>query len=237
MVVGGYALAAILWIMLSDRLLFSVVKNEQLAARLSEAKGALFVVVTSLVLFYLVYRYLCRIQLSEQRFTEAQQTLRQAYVDVLGAATGGKLVLATEQEIGAWLGEPFLPMHALDRADQLSEARCIIIDVASELAVPHMDSFMLACSEALTNALKHGRHAEYALYATRDCLQMLVRDFGDGIDFRSLPRATLIQGFSTTGTLGLGFTIMLDVCDRVVLATGAGGTTVLLEVELEAPRE
>lgn len=237
-VVSGYAISAALWIVLSDRVLFALVSGSR-AAVLSSEKGALFVVVTSLVLFSVIYRYLSRLRASEARFMQAQAEIRekelavrQGYVDVLDAVTGGKLILATRSELVGWLGEPMMESHALTSPSELAEARRTIANAVSDSAVTDLDSLILACSEALTNAVKHGGRGEYALYMSGECLQVLVRDYGPGIDFRALPKATLIQGFSTTSTMGLGFTIMLEVCDRVVLATDSHGTMVLLELSL-----
>ena len=63
---------------------------------------------------------------------------------------------------------------------------------------------------------------------------MLIRDDGPGIDFRTLPHATLQRGFSTESSLGMGFTIMLQVCERVLLSSRPGRTSVVLE--FAAPR-
>jgi len=59
--------------------------------------------------------------------------------------------------------------------------------------------------------------------------QVKVSDSGPGIDFHTLPKATLMPGFSTASTLGMGFTIMLQVCDRVFICTEPGSTSVILE--------
>ena len=83
--------------------------------------------------------------------------------------------------------------------------------------------------EALVNALRHAGGGSYQLFVRDDRLQVLVRDDGPGIDFRMLPRATLQRGFSTAASLGMGFTIMLQVCERVLLSTRPGRTSVLLE--------
>jgi len=57
-----------------------------------------------------------------------------------------------------------------------------------------------------------------------------VTDRGPGIDFRTLPKATLTPGFSTAASLGMGFTIMLHLCERVLLSTQPGHTSVVLEL-------
>jgi len=60
-----------------------------------------------------------------------------------------------------------------------------------------------------------------------------VTDGGPGIDFKTLPRATLVPGFSTASTLGVGFTMMLQLSDRVLLSTRPGRTQVVLEVAVD----
>lgn len=247
LIVAGYAVSALVWILFSDRILFSAVSDGRLAARLSTQKGEAFIVLTSLILFVVLNRYLLRLRTSEERYMQSQADLRQqelavrqGYVDVLDAVTGGKLILALPSEVEEWLGEPLLPMRPIGEASDLAAARRAIAETVTPLQLRDTDSFMLACSEALTNAVKHAGGGDYGLFMSGECLQVLVRDRGPGIDFRSLPKATLIQGFSTSGTMGLGFTIMLEVCDRVVLATDPTGTEILLEVDLqptEAQRE
>jgi anti-sigma regulatory factor (Ser/Thr protein kinase) len=44
-----------------------------------------------------------------------------------------------------------------------------------------------------------------------------------------LPKATLLPGFSTVQSLGMGFTIMLQLSERVLICTEPGSTTVMLE--------
>ena len=83
--------------------------------------------------------------------------------------------------------------------------------------------------EALNNALKHGGTVTYQVHAFEDTIQVRVEDDGPGIDFRTLPKAALVSGFSTTATLGMGFTIMLQTAERVLIATTPGKTTVVLE--------
>jgi len=243
-IVAGYTITSALWILFSDRALFASVTDPEQAERISEAKGYLFVVVTSAILFYIVHLYLARLHASDERFQQSQAELRQkelavrqGYVDVLDAVTGGKLILTTDVELERWLGTPLLEVRPLESAEQLAGARHAVADVLPQLAFDEKDSLILATSEALTNAVKHGGSGEYGVFQSGDCLQVLVHDFGPGIDFRTLPKATLIQGFSTTRTMGLGFTIMLEVADRVLLTTDESGTTVVLEIQMSADAE
>lgn len=240
---AGYAVTAVGWLVVSGALLWREIIRSQAAMIIVLVNGTLFVAFTTTVLFFVIYRYLDRLREAEKRFVQAQAELRQkdlavrqGYVDVLDAVTGGKLILVTEDELRDMVGDVLMAPRPLEDTKSISSARREIAGCIRDLSFDDRDSVMLAVSEALTNAIKHGGHGEYALYRAANCLQVVVRDFGRGIDFRELPKATLIQGFSTTSTMGMGFTIMLEVCDRVLLTTDSNGTVIVLEIEIcEAP--
>ena len=44
-----------------------------------------------------------------------------------------------------------------------------------------------------------------------------------------------MKGFSTRASMGLGFTIMHELADKIYLYTGAGGTTVIVEMSAAPP--
>lgn len=89
-----------------------------------------------------------------------------------------------------------------------------------------------AASECAMNAVQHAGGGTARIYASADSgkVQVWIQDEGQGIDFSSLPRATLEAGFSAGGEgIGHGFYLMLSVVDRLYLLTGPDGTTVILE--------
>jgi hypothetical protein len=51
----------------------------------------------------------------------------------------------------------------------------------------------------------------------------------------NLHRATLEKGYSSIGTLGHGFPLMIRCADRVYLLTGDAGTTVVIEQAASPP--
>jgi anti-sigma regulatory factor (Ser/Thr protein kinase) len=174
---------------------------------------------------------------AERALRRQEEDIRRAYVDVLDAVTGGKLILLTDEELSGQLGVPLTdPMEFLTPRD-LSRARGVVARVAAAEFpdwAPSLD-IRTPVGEALVNALRHAGGGLYQLYAHGDVLQVVVRDEGPGIDFRTLPRATLQRGFSTASSLGMGFTIMLQVCERVLLSTHPGRTTVVLEFVRRRP--
>ena len=168
---------------------------------------------------------------AERALRRQEESIRRAYVDVLDAVTGGKLILLTDEELGGQLGVPLMEPERVSAPRELAEARGRIVRTAAERFpdwAPGVDVRTPVC-EALVNALRHADGGSYQLFARDDRLQVLVRDDGPGIDFRMLPRATLQRGFSTAASLGMGFTIMLQVCERVLLSTRPGRTSVVLE--------
>lgn len=169
---------------------------------------------------------------AQKAIRNQEEWIRDAYVDVLSAVTGGKLVLLTERELDAELGEPLLALSPIECTDQLAAARAEIKQAVGSVHPGAADSMELLnpLGEALNNVLKHAGSGQYGAFSKGDRIQLYVGDDGPGIDFRTLPKAALVAGFSTTATLGLGFTIMLQLCDRVLISTRPGRTIVVLEV-------
>lgn len=168
---------------------------------------------------------------AQQVLREQDERIRQAYEDVLDAVTGGKLVLLPESVLEAELGTALTDEYDILSAEELGCARGRIKEaVAARLPDVDVSALLNAAGEALNNVLKHAGGGSYRVYAADGVAQVVVTDHGPGIDFRTLPRATLVPGFSTTATLGMGFTIILQLCDRVLLATRPGRTVIVLEI-------
>lgn len=96
---------------------------------------------------------------------------------------------------------------------------------------------VLCVSEASTNALKHAHGGTLDVFLVDGRAQVWVADQGSGIDFSLLPRSTLMKGWSSKTSLGYGYTILLELLDRVVLSTSRYGTVVVMEMALEPQSE
>jgi anti-sigma regulatory factor (Ser/Thr protein kinase) len=174
---------------------------------------------------------------AERALRRQEENIRRAYVDVLDAVTGGKLILLTEEELAGQLGGPLTEPQRVDAPRELSQARGVVARVAAGRFPDwdHRVDVRTPVCEALVNALRHAGGGTYQVFSRDETLQVLIRDEGPGIDFRTLPRATLQRGFSTASSLGMGFTIMLQVCERVLLSTRPGRTSVVLEFTAGQP--
>jgi PAS domain S-box-containing protein len=170
---------------------------------------------------------------AEEAIRQRDLGIREAYTQVVAAVTGGKLVLVGMDEIVSELGDEVWNAGEIRSAWALSEARHRLSDTLAEFGdLRGADELVLAAGEAMTNALRHGGSARLRLLLMDGLFKVEVEDDGPGIDFANLPKATLIPGYSSTTSLGMGFTIMLAECDRVLLATGSSGTRLVLEARL-----
>jgi ligand-binding sensor protein/anti-sigma regulatory factor (Ser/Thr protein kinase) len=176
---------------------------------------------------------------AEQALRSQEEHIREAYVDVLDAVTGGKLLLLTDDLLRTELGEPLTGALELTATSDVGHARRRVVEAAERRYPGRVDrnALITPVSEALDNALKHARGGTYQVFCRNGFVQVAVTDAGPGIDFRTLPRATLVRGFSTAASLGMGFTIMLQLCERVLLSTHPGHTEVVLEIATAAAPE
>jgi GAF domain-containing protein len=92
---------------------------------------------------------------------------------------------------------------------------------------------LLALGEAVTNAIKHATGGRCTVSLTPDRLVGRVTDLGAGIQPQNLAATIFMPGFSTKISLGMGYTLMLKLVERVWLATGPEGTVVQLEKWLD----
>ena len=158
--------------------------------------------------------------------------------DVLASVTAGKLRLCeTAEEL-----PPPLPPAGAPVALSATSLRPLRKRVEAAARAQGLDrdrshDLLTAAGEAAMNAIVHagGGRARVGACSASGTIQVWVEDRGAGIAIDRLPRAALERGYSSAGTLGHGFWLMLNTVDRVYLRTGAEGTTVVLEQERTPP--
>ncbi len=169
---------------------------------------------------------------ADKELRQKDRDIRKAYADVFSAVTNDKLLILTPEEIEAALGEPTSECHAIPSAESLAESRAFLREAIGQ-SLPdgkNLGDIILASGEIITNGVKHAGSAEVQVYMLNESLQVRISDNGPGIDFSHLPKATLQTGFSTKKSLGMGFSVVLEICDKVLLSTSDIGTTVVLEI-------
>ena len=168
-------------------------------------------------------------QEAEAALLAAEEEKQRFYREVIRAVTRDKLHLVDPDEIPT---EGKLEMECgLDDVETFPELRRRIREVAVRIGMmsDQVDDLLLAFGEAATNAHKHGQDGCCAVYVQPDALTVRVADRGGGIHPRDLPGALFQPGYSTQPSLGMGYTLILELMDRIWLATGPTGTTLQVQ--------
>ena len=177
------------------------------------------------------------LEAAQQQVLLAEREKKQFYRQVIRAVTRDKLCLVDAPEIGA--DGCVLVELSLESPPAYAELRRHVQATAEAagLGEQEVGDLVLATGEAATNAIKHARDGRCMLSKTPDRLIVRVSDRGDGIREEDLPESVLKPGFSTKVSLGMGYTLMLELVDRVWLATGPEGTVVQLEKQIQPQDE
>jgi anti-sigma regulatory factor (Ser/Thr protein kinase)/CheY-like chemotaxis protein len=169
------------------------------------------------------------LEATRERLLLAEAEKKHFCREVLRCVTQDKLHLVDPFEVpveGRQVG-----FYPLGREGGYSDLRVRLRDVAlgggmDETAAADL---VLASGEAAANAIKHAGGGECAVRETSERIIIRVTDRGPGIRAENIPSSLLLPGFSSTVSLGMGYTLMLKLADRIWLATGPDGTIVQIE--------
>jgi PAS domain S-box-containing protein len=165
----------------------------------------------------------------EAALQRAEREKKRFYREVICVVTDGRFHLVDAGEIpteGRLVFET-----SLEDLDSYRILRQRVHELAASVGMASEDAadIVMALGEAVTNAIKHAVHGRCSVRLTADRVIVRVSDRGAGILMENLPNTILQPGFSTKVSLGMGYTMMLGLADRVWLATGPEGTEVQLE--------
>lgn len=169
----------------------------------------------------------------ERMLLEKEKQIRQIFREILLALTQNKLHLILDpSELGSINAGDRVRELELNLPTDVVVARKMVENWLDEIGVDKSRRFnMVVCvSEAATNVIKHAGIGKVILHQTEDKVQVWVQDRGMGIDFSELPKTTLLKGYSTKVSLGMGYTIMLELMDKIYLLTTPYGTLVIMEM-------
>ncbi len=162
----------------------------------------------------------------------AQERQLRFFQEITRLATNNRLRLVDPHEIPAPEGSPLPIREARDGARMRRTAAGVA--ATTEMPQSRRDDLTLAVGEAVSNVLKHAGQGIGHVWRRDDTVYVFIADTGRGITLENLPKA-LTPGWSSEPSLGMGFTLMLEMVDTLWLSTGAFGTTVCVEKSI-APR-
>jgi len=170
------------------------------------------------------------------RIADESQRQRAFLRDVLYSVSEGKLRLCeTTADLPAPL--PVVADGITLSAPLLGVFRRRVQDAACANGLPdeRMHDLVTAVGEASMNAVVHAGGGEGRVCADKESgtIQVWIVDTGAGIGMDYIHKAMLERGFTTAGTFGHGFWLMLKTVDRIYLLTGEGGTTIVIEQDRE----
>ena len=185
-----------------------------------------------------------KIELAKERDSrniadENSYKIRQVYRDVISAVTQNKLkLLLSASEL------PFYPPQTkvleikINNSDGLVSAKEQIEKyfVSKGWSKTRIFDIIVSVSEAVSNVLKHAQNGIVSIFGIGDKFHIWVSDNGKGIDFSDIPKSALQKGHSTRNSLGMGFCIMLELADQLLLFTHSMGTIIIMELSKEKPQ-
>jgi anti-sigma regulatory factor (Ser/Thr protein kinase) len=119
---------------------------------------------------------------------------------------------------------------AIDHASDAAGVRRAVAAAAGELDMlkPRLDDLSLAVGEAVSNVIRHAGKGTAHVWRTEHTVFVRVDDNGGGIAVENLPHV-ISPGWSSEVSLGMGFTLMLEMSDALWLASGPEGTSICIE--------
>jgi len=176
-----------------------------------------------------------RLQMEQLRADEAVR--QKTFVrDILASVTDGALNLCVDStELPAPL--PLAVELPVTQDVDLASVRAAVRSTGAENNFDALmtNDLIIASSEAAMNAVVHAGGGTARVCVDEKALQIWIEDHGKGIAMEQLPHATLERGYTTAGSLGQGFKMMLQTVDRAYLLTGPSGTRIVLEKFKETP--
>lgn len=89
---------------------------------------------------------------------------------------------------------------------------------------------VISVSEAVSNVLKHAQKGNLDIYYDYDSVYISVSDRGEGIELEDIPRF-IQKGESSKSSLGMGFSIIIELASAVWINTNSNGTILIMLIE------
>lgn len=185
-----------------------------------------------------MYNERLRVEITDRK--QAQESLAKAeahkdefYRRTILAATEGKLEICNRDAVERISANPVASWE-INAAEDLRFIRKGVREVATSKGMDEdrLHRLVLCIGEAITNALKHAGGGVCTISLLSEHVLVTISDHGKGIEALNLPEVALTRGYSTAGTLGMGYKAMISFADRIYLATDTSGTAVAIQMSI-----
>jgi len=162
---------------------------------------------------------------------EVEKSRQKFLVEILNNVTDGKFRLCIHENDMPKMLTNFVASIKMETDESLKEMRNHIEQICNSLEFPDERKYDLltAAGEAAMNTIVHAKWGIVSIYNNNQEIMVKIEDLGPGIELERIPKATLARGYTTAGTFGHGFKLMLKMIDKLWLLTRAAGTTIILE--------
>nr|WP_275695532.1 ATP-binding protein [Fredinandcohnia sp. SECRCQ15] len=165
----------------------------------------------------------------------------EVYRDVVFAATQGRLLLISEDEVNRYKEGNILCERTIKDRSDIPTCRNIVKSCLEnrEISNSQIMSWLLALSEAITNTIKHAEEGKMTLIEDleKNEIRFVIDDNGPGFQLDELPRATLLAGYSTKKSMGQGFTLMMKMAKQLLLYSSPKGSILILVFDMVKEKE
>lgn len=131
-IVSIYLILSLLWIFLTDKLVFHLISDTEIQNLVSSIKGWFFVIVTTFLLYHLIKQAIKEVTTTEQKLIESEIKFRSVFensVDAIGVLQTGKhffvnpayLALFGYSNIDELVGKPIIDLIAPSQRDYIMD--------------------------------------------------------------------------------------------------------------------
>ena len=165
-------------------------------------------------------------QTVSERVREADEHHLHCLEELARLVTGDSLRLVPAGKLPHPQGQRIAIRHASDAAGVRRAVAAAAREI--EMATPRVEDLSLAVGEAVSNVIQHAGKGTAHVWRTDHTVFVRVDDNGHGIAVENLPKV-VSPGWSSEVSLGMGFTLMLEMSDALWLASGPEGTSICIE--------
>lgn len=166
----------------------------------------------------------------------------QAYQQVVHMLTQGTLCLMEQAEYKAkYDHEKPLMVLPIQGKEDVAHIRHVVDSFLQERIPnwkdPARNRILVGLTEAVTNVVKHTPGGQVLVYIDEVGPRFHVLDEGPGLKLSSLSYLLFAKGFSTSGSLGAGFPVMMAFFKQILVCSSPEGTKLVLRSDLSQASE